>query len=92
MDFKDKSCMVIAHPLFLELAVRLARDFGKVYFWNPGADATFPTMQQGEVGRGMEGVECGSAGDDAFHVPRRNAGMKASSRECVEARARSEAS
>ncbi len=56
MNLSDKTCMVIAHPLFVELAVRLARDFGKVYYWNPGADATFPTMQQGEVGFGMEGV------------------------------------
>lgn len=56
-DLKAKTCLVIAHPIFVELAVRLARDFGKVYYWNPGADATFPTMQQGQVGYGMEGIE-----------------------------------
>ena len=56
-DYSSKTAMVIAHPLFVELACRLARDFGKVYYWNPGADATFPTMQQGEVGKGMEGIE-----------------------------------
>lgn len=55
-DYSSKTAMVIAHPLFLELACRLARDFGKVYYWNPGADATFPTAQQGMVGYGMEGV------------------------------------
>lgn len=57
MDFKDKTALVCAHGLFIELAVRLARDFGRVVYWNPGQDATFPMAQQGEVGRGMEGIE-----------------------------------
>lgn len=56
MDLTNKTAMVIAHPLFVELAVRLARDFGRVLYWNPGADATFPVAQQGMVGTGMEGV------------------------------------
>ena len=54
--YGDKTVLVAAHPLFVEMAVRLARDFGKVYYWNPGADATFPTAQQGMVGFGMEGI------------------------------------
>ena len=57
MPYKDRTAMVIAHPLFIELAVRLARDFGRVLYWNPGADATFPMAQQGMVGTGMEGIE-----------------------------------
>ena len=55
-DLSDKTVMVVTNPLFVELAVRLARDFRKVYLYVP-VSGSFPTMAKGMVGHGMEGVE-----------------------------------
>lgn len=57
MNLSDKVAMVVCHPLFIELAVRLGRDFKKVYVWMPGGDDNFPVMNKGRVGEGMEGIE-----------------------------------
>jgi len=53
---KDKACCVVCSPLFVSLAERLARDFGKVYLHVPVA-GTFITMNQGMIGTGIPGVE-----------------------------------
>lgn len=42
--------------LFMEVPVRLARDFGKVFYWTPW-QSTFPSINIGLVGYGMEGIE-----------------------------------
>lgn len=55
-DYKDKSCLVVAHGLFAELAVRLARDFGHTYLYVPWQD-TYPTINKGLLGYGLEGIE-----------------------------------
>ena len=56
MSLKDKIACVITDGLFLPLATRLARDFGKVYFystWEKGS----PFFKDGNLGVGLEGVE-----------------------------------
>jgi len=55
MNFKDKKVLVVDCGNFVETAPRLARDFGKVYFWKPNPDA-FPTMGKSMIGSGMDGV------------------------------------
>lgn len=55
-DLKDKTAMVVTHPLFASQAARLARDFKKVYLVIPWQSHSFPTQNAGRVGEGLEGV------------------------------------
>lgn len=55
-DFKDKIAMVVTHPLFASQAERLARDFKKVYLVIPWQTHSFPAINAGRVGEGLEGV------------------------------------
>lgn len=55
-DLSDKSVCVVCSPLFVSIAERLARDFGRVYLHVPFAGA-FPTMNTVLPGYGIEGVE-----------------------------------
>lgn len=59
----SKTVLVVCSPLFVEVAVRLARDFAKVFLFTPGSKTTFPVPAVGRVGFGMEGIECV---DDVF--------------------------
>ena len=52
----DKTALVVCSGLFVSLAERLARDFGKVYLYVPYA-GNFPTMSKGMLGHGLENVE-----------------------------------
>ena len=56
MDLKSKTVLVVANPIFLSLAERLSRDFGKTYVWVPYS-GSFPTMNHGMVGYGLKDVE-----------------------------------
>src|ERR1700689_883035 len=56
MDLSSKTVLVCCNPLFVSLAERLTRDFGKVYLHIPFA-GSFPTMNHGMVGYGIEGLE-----------------------------------
>jgi hypothetical protein len=56
MDLKDKSVLCIDNGLFVSLAERLSKDFGKVgyyYDWQSG----FPDGRELIIGEGIEGVE-----------------------------------
>jgi len=53
MKYPNKTAMVVAHGLFLPIVERITRDFGKVYFWLPGRETTFPTTNLGLVGHGI---------------------------------------
>jgi hypothetical protein len=55
-DLKDKVAFVICSPLFVSLAERLGRDFGKVFLHVP-TSGSFVTMNQGMVGTGLPNVE-----------------------------------
>ena len=56
MNLSDKKALVMDCGLFTEMAVRLARDFGEVFYWTDWRDA-FPEPFQSVIGRGLEGVE-----------------------------------
>ena len=56
MKYGDKTVLVSCQGLFVSLAERLARDFGRVLLHVPFA-ASFPTLNQIKVGSGIEGVE-----------------------------------
>lgn len=43
--------------LFLELGIRLARDFGRVLYFNPANQKSFPTLNDAIIGDGMEEIE-----------------------------------
>lgn len=55
-DLKSKSCLIYDNGLFVELAPRLARDFGKVWYAMPWKNA-YPRAAPAIVGDGLEGVE-----------------------------------
>lgn len=55
-NLKEKTVLVVANPLFVSIAERLARDFGKCYLWVPFS-GSFPTLNAGMVGTGLLGVE-----------------------------------
>jgi hypothetical protein len=56
-DLSSKSCCVIDNGLFVELAIRLAREdgFGEVGYWSP-YESAFPRWNEYDVGRGFPGV------------------------------------
>jgi hypothetical protein len=54
-NLKTKTACVVCSPLFISLAERFARDFGKVYLHVPYS-GSFPSMNQGLVGTGIPGV------------------------------------
>lgn len=55
-EWKDKTVLICCSGIFVSLAERLARDFGKVYLHVPYSGA-FPTMNAGMLGYGLPGVE-----------------------------------
>lgn len=55
-DLKTKTILVVDNGLFVELAIRLAQDFKKVYYCCPWVDA-FPKMNKAMIGYGFEEIE-----------------------------------
>lgn len=56
-DLSSRSVLISDDGQFVELAIRLAREFGKVYYWNPSLVEGFPTVAKNAIGKGLEGVE-----------------------------------
>ena len=56
MKYPDKTVLVYDRGLFVELAIRLARDFGRVLYYKPCCLA-FPKSSWDEIGSGIAGVE-----------------------------------
>ena len=56
VNLKNKTALVVCNPLFVSLAERLGRDFGKVLLFVPFA-GSFPKMNQGMCGYGLKNVE-----------------------------------
>src|SRR5262245_50222712 len=54
-DLKSKSCLIADWGLFAELAPRLARDFGQVWYFVPWANG-YPKAAGAYIGYGLEGV------------------------------------
>lgn len=55
-DLKHITCCVVDNGLFIHVARRLAREYGKVYYWSP-ADCAFPSCRQRCVGDGYDDIE-----------------------------------
>ena len=55
MDYSNKSCAVIDNGLFVELAITLAKSFGKVFYYSPWENS-FPLSREMAVGKGLPNV------------------------------------
>lgn len=53
-ELASKSVLVIDDGQFLELAIRLSKEFGKVYFHNPSLIDGFPTAPKAAIGNGFD--------------------------------------
>jgi len=56
-DTKDVVCFCHDNGLFVETASRLAREFKKVYYCNPGWINAFPKMNSAYIGFGLDNIE-----------------------------------
>lgn len=56
MDYKDKTCIVIDHGLFISLADKLSESFGKVYYFSCW-EGSFPNSNDTLVGSGFHKFE-----------------------------------
>lgn len=56
MRYKDKTLLMVDNGLFVEFAVMLAQNFGRVYYYMPWESA-FPRSNERLVGTGIPGVE-----------------------------------
>lgn len=56
-DLSRKSCVVLDHGMFVEVAHRLSRDFGKVYYVNPCHEECMPKIDNAVVGDGFDNIE-----------------------------------
>lgn len=55
-DLKNKSCLIYDNGLFVEIAPRLARDFGQVFYFSPWKSA-YPKEAGAVIGFGLPGVK-----------------------------------
>jgi hypothetical protein len=55
-DLSSKTVLVLDHGLFLPLARRLAKDFGRVLYHTPYLES-FPTFNKASIGRGFGDIE-----------------------------------
>ncbi len=53
IDLKDKKVLIYDHNQFLEIAVRLAKDFGSVFYFS-NWQIDFPSAASKSIGRGLE--------------------------------------
>lgn len=56
-DLRKKTVMVIDNGLFVSLGIRIAQDFGKVYYCCPSWVDAFPKMNKAMIGHGFEEIE-----------------------------------
>ena len=63
MNLKDRSILIYDYGLFVSLASRLARDFGKVGYFAPW-ESSFSDGREYVVGMGLEGIERVKSWDD----------------------------
>lgn len=64
-DLRNKSVMVIESGIFMETAIRLSREFGRVFYVNPCSMKGFPHVADAVVGNGIEEIE---TMDEVFDV------------------------
>ena len=57
IDLSNKTALVYDYGLFVCVAERLARDFGKVYYYNAAQKSAFPMSRNAWVGYGLDNIE-----------------------------------
>ena len=57
MDFRNKTACVICNGMSMSWAERLAREFGRVFYYCPSWIGAFPTINRYRLGAGLKGVE-----------------------------------
>jgi len=62
---RSRTCLVYDHGLFVELAVTLSRDFGRVLYYSPW-ETCAPKSNSRRIGEGVEGIE--RVADWASHI------------------------
>lgn len=55
-NLKDKTAIVVDNGMFIELAIRLSRDFGTVYYFSPWI-SEYPLSKDNRVGYGVSEIE-----------------------------------
>jgi hypothetical protein len=55
-NLRNKSVLIFDYGTFVSFAERLARDFGKVYYYSPWK-SSFPQAKYNAIGEGLVGVE-----------------------------------
>lgn len=53
-DLSSRTVMVVDDGQFVDVATRLSREFGKVYFHNPSLIEGFPTVRRNSIGKGFD--------------------------------------
>ncbi len=53
VDLKNKTCLVYDSGCYVEVAVRLAKDFGKVFYYTPWLHS-YPSSYEKSIGKGLE--------------------------------------
>ena len=56
MDLKDKTVCVIEFGMFVEMAIRLSRDFGRTLYFSPWT-SEYPRSKDDMIGYGIPGIE-----------------------------------
>ena len=56
MNHRDHCVLVYDHGLYLELAIRLSRDFGRVLYYSPW-ESSYPKSNSRMIGVGVDGIE-----------------------------------
>src|SRR5271157_3330564 len=56
MNLRDKSCIVYDRGFFLHVALRIAKEFRKVYYYLAEEDIS-PCLMKDEIGQGFDEIE-----------------------------------
>lgn len=56
-DLSNRSCCVVDAGQFFEVATRMTREFGEVYFHNPELTDSYPKASKWGIGQGFDGVQ-----------------------------------
>jgi hypothetical protein len=56
LSYKDKCCLVYDHGLFVELAITLSKEFGRVLYYAPWENG-YPKSNALRIGTGIKGIE-----------------------------------
>jgi phosphoribosylamine-glycine ligase len=56
VNLSEKTILCYDYGNYIEVAIRLARDFGRVYYFNPGVFNGYPEHNQHDIGRNVPNI------------------------------------